>query len=59
MRLVGRRAGMSAGDDVTVRLPEEPPVLTTATSRILLAILVELTEVEVLDRPPGGGDRDC
>lgn len=50
---------MSAGDDVTVRLPEELPVLNAATSRILLAILVELTTVEVLDGPPGGGDRDC
>ncbi|MEU7525138.1 hypothetical protein AB0A74_05345 [Saccharothrix sp. NPDC042600] len=43
---------MSAGDDVTLRLPEELPVLNAATSRMLLAILVELTTVEVLDRPP-------
>ena len=44
---------------VTVRLPDELPVLTPAISRILLAILVELTKVEVLDGPPGGGDDDC
>jgi hypothetical protein len=44
---------------VTMRLPDELPVIAPVTSRILLAILVELTEVEVLDGPPGGGDDDC
>ncbi|WP_199444085.1 hypothetical protein [Umezawaea beigongshangensis] len=44
---------------IAVRLPSELPVLTPNTSRILLAILVELTELEVLDGPPEGGDDDC
>lgn len=38
---------------ITVRTPDELPVLTPETSRILLAILIELTEVEVPDGPPG------
>jgi hypothetical protein len=50
---------MTADERVTVRVPSELPVLTPAVSRILLAILVELTEVEVLDGPPEGGDGDC
>jgi hypothetical protein len=44
---------------VTVRLPDELPALNREASRILLAILVELTEVEALDGPMGGRDRDC
>lgn len=44
---------------VKVRLPAELPVLNRAASRILLAILVELTEVEALDRPLEGDGRDC
>ena len=50
---------MTGDGRVTIRLPDELPVLTPATSRILLAILVELTEVEVLDGPPRGDDGDC
>ncbi|MBB5959640.1 hypothetical protein FHS29_006261 [Saccharothrix tamanrassetensis] len=50
---------MSAGEDVTVNLPDALPPLTPVTSRALLAILVELTTVEVLDGPRAGGDRDC
>lgn len=50
---------MSADERVTVNLPDELPPLTPYTSRVLLAILVELTEVEVWDGPPGGGDGDC
>lgn len=42
-------------EPVTVRAPGELPVLNTETSRILLAILIELTEVEALDGPPGEG----
>ena len=46
---------MSAGDldtdCITVRVPAELPVLTTRASCILLGILVELTEVEILDKP--------
>jgi hypothetical protein len=53
---------MSRGDarerEVIVRLPEELPVLNRAASRILLAILVELTEVEAPDGPVEGGDHD-
>jgi hypothetical protein len=45
--------------EVTVRLPDELPVLNRAASRILLEILVELTEVQVLDGPGEETDRDC
>lgn len=40
-------------DGITVRLPPEPPMLTNSVSRILLSVLVELTEVEILDRRQG------
>lgn len=40
-----------AEEGITVHVPTELPVLTPHVSRILLAILVELTEVEVLDGP--------
>jgi hypothetical protein len=46
-------------DRVVVRLPDEAPVLNREASRILLAILVALTEVKVPDGPMEGGDRDC
>jgi hypothetical protein len=53
---------MTSGDadkeQVTVRVPVEAPVLNRTVSRILLAILVELTEVEVLDRPLERGGHD-
>jgi hypothetical protein len=39
-------------EGVTVRLPAELPVLTRSASRILLAILIELTEADV---PEGDG----
>ena len=42
-------------DDVRVRLPAEPPSLSRVASRTLLAILVELTDVPVLDKPEGQG----
>lgn len=42
---------------VTVRVPEEPPDLTPRAARALLAMLVELTDVPVLDLP-GEGTRD-
>jgi hypothetical protein len=44
----------SPDDGVTVRLPAELPALTSRAARALLAILVELTEVPVLDRPAKG-----
>ena len=50
---------MRQGDEVKVYLPRELPALTPTTSRILLEILVELTEVEALDGPRDGGDGDC
>ena len=50
---------MSPDERVTVRVPDELPPLTPATCRILLAILLELTEVEVLDGPQGGGTSGC
>lgn len=40
-------------DEITVRLPAELPVLTPEVSRILLDILIELTETEVQDGPQG------
>jgi hypothetical protein len=40
------------GKQVTVRTPAELPALTARASRILLGILVELTEIEVPDGPP-------
>lgn len=50
---------MSAGDResevITVHVPPELPTLSTSVSRILLAILVELTQIEVLDGPAGRG----
>lgn len=49
----------SDSDGITVHRPPEPPMLTTAASRILLSILVELTDVEVLDRPQGRYSDDC
>jgi len=45
-------------DVVTVHVPAEIPALTRGASRVLLAILVELTTVEVLDGPPEGECRD-
>jgi hypothetical protein len=45
-------------EDVTVHLPIEQPSLTTPVSRTLLAILHELTTVEILNTPPGRGPND-
>jgi hypothetical protein len=39
-------------DEVTVHVPVELPSLTTPVNRALLAILIELTAVEILDTPP-------
>lgn len=51
---------MNKDDEVvTVRVPCEPPVLNRESSRILLAILIELTEVPVLDGPRERGSNDC
>jgi hypothetical protein len=47
------------GEDITVRLPAELPVLTPTVARILLDILIEVTEVPVLERPAEGGGGDC
>ncbi|MDT7786844.1 MAG: hypothetical protein QOF58_5263 [Pseudonocardiales bacterium] len=38
-------------DEIVVRVPDELPPLTPAVSRALLAILVELTDVAILDGP--------
>ena len=46
-------------EEVTVHIPLELPSLTTPVSRILLAILIELTTVEMLNAPPGRGTSDC
>ncbi len=45
-------------EEVTVHVPVNLPLLTTPVSRALLAILVELTTVEILNTPPGGGPSD-
>ena len=42
-------------EDIKVHVPIELPSLTTPVSRALLAILIELTAVEMLDAPPGRG----
>ena len=47
------------GESITVRVPDELPVLNRRSARILLGILVELTEVEVLDGPQERGPDDC
>jgi hypothetical protein len=39
---------------IVVHVPPEPPSLTPHAARILLDILVELTNVPVLDGPQGG-----
>lgn len=49
-------AAAGGHDEITVHLPPGLPVLTPEVCRILLAILVELTTVEVLD---GEGRLDC
>lgn len=43
---------------VSVRVPDDLPVLTPLACRILLGILVDLTKVEVLDEQSGGGGDD-
>jgi hypothetical protein len=48
----------STSDGVAVRLPGELPTLTPRVARVLLGILVELTEVPVLDRPEEGVSDD-
>jgi hypothetical protein len=48
-----------AEEKITVRVPDELPVLSKRAARILLDILVELTEVEVLDGPQERGSDDC
>lgn len=45
-------------EDVRVHLPVELPSLTTPVSRALLAILHELTTVEILKAPAGRGWND-
>lgn len=48
----------SPADGVTVRVPAELPALMPGVARVLLGILVELTEVPVLDRPEEGVSDD-
>lgn len=51
---------MGAPDDhVIVRVPDQLPSLNRKASAILLAILIELTEVEALDGPGERGIDDC
>lgn len=54
---------MSAGDHsqpaVEVRVPAELPMLKGHASRVLLAILVELTEVPIPEGTAERGPGDC
>jgi hypothetical protein len=43
------------GRPLEVRLPDEPPPLNREAARVLLGILVELTNVPVLGGPEEGG----
>lgn len=54
-RSVISAASDANGEKVRVHVPREPPALTPSVCRTLLEILVELTAVEVLDRPAGKG----
>lgn len=59
----GRRRGTKSHPateehSLTVRVPAELPSLTEPVSRILLAILVELTTVDVIEVSPQGGRYD-
>ena len=49
----------SVDDPIVVRLPDRLPPLNRRACRILLAILVRLTEVEAPDGPMEGDGRDC
>jgi hypothetical protein len=51
-------AARSEDRPIRVILPAGLPRLTTAVARGLLAILIELTEVPVLDGPAEEVDRD-
>jgi hypothetical protein len=44
---------------LTVRFPGKLPVLTPEVSRILLDILIDITETEVPDGPTREVTRDC
>lgn len=44
---------------VTVRLPDELPVLSRSASRILLSILVDLTQVEAPDETGEASGHEC
>ncbi|GAB3292771.1 hypothetical protein [Parasphingorhabdus pacifica] len=47
-----------SSDGITVHFPTELPELTPQTCRALLAILVELTDVEAPDGAKGGEQLD-
>lgn len=51
--------GRCEDDELVVHLPDESPVLTPKASRILLGILVELTETETLDGSVGAESHDA
>jgi hypothetical protein len=53
------RGDRSDEEVVTVRVPDDPPVLTPRLARALLGILVELTTVPVLDGPTEGVSDEC
>jgi len=53
------KARAESADRITVNVPDELPTLTLRASRVLLAILVELTDITTLGDSDGGGPRDC
>jgi len=57
--MAARRRSRDVDDErITVHLPDQLPVLNERASRILLGILVRLTEVEALDAPMEGDGYD-
>lgn len=53
------RLGDQDEEAITVNVPTELPILTRRASRILLAMLIEATEVEILEGSSGRGIDDC
>lgn len=57
--VTGYREISFPGSDFKVRVPVEPPVLTPRMARILLAMLVDATDLPVLDDPRERSRREC
>lgn len=57
--VTGSREISLPGSDLTLRVPRVLPVLTPRAARILLAILVEMTDLHQVDGPKERPDHDC